>query len=116
MPEVRLSTKCLMKIKDFPFDTQCCEIKFYSWAHTARQMSILQLGNKNFTNITHMSHNTEWFIYHTCASNETIITSEDLYWWVTTYVIYIKRQSTYHIYTIVVPCAGKLFHNYLDLK
>ncbi len=79
--------------------------RFYSWAHTARQMSILQYQNKNVTNITHISQSTEWVIYHTCASNETIITSEDLYWWVTNYVIYIKRQSIYHIYQIVLPCG-----------
>ncbi len=94
-----------MKIKDFPFDTQCCEILFYSWAHTARQMKILQYDNKNFTNVTHISHNTEWTIYHTCASNKTIVTSENLFWWVTNHVIYIKRQSIYHIYTIVLPCG-----------
>jgi hypothetical protein len=27
VPEVRLSTKCSMKIRNFPFDTQCCEIR-----------------------------------------------------------------------------------------
>ena len=107
VPEVRLHTKCFINIKDFPFDTQCCEISFYSWAHTSRQMSILQFGNKNFTNVTHISHNTEWIIYHTCATNKTIMTSEHLHWWVTRYVINIKRQSAYHINTIVLPCGGK---------
>ena len=102
----RLHTQCFMVIKDFPFDTQCCEVNFYSWAHTARQMSIKQFENKNVTNITHLNHNTEWNIYHTCAVNRTITTSENLNWWVTSYVIHIKRQSMYHIYTIVLPCAG----------
>lgn len=46
-------------MKDFPFDTQCCEVNFYSWAHTARQMKIQQFGNKNVTNTTHLSTNTE---------------------------------------------------------
>lgn len=80
MPEIRLHTKCLIKVKhqhemiiiiiifklnylievkDFPFDTQCCEVNFYSWAHTARQMMIQQFGNKNVTNTTHLSSNTE---------------------------------------------------------
>lgn len=49
----------LIEVKDFPFDTQCCEVNFYSWAHTARQMMIQQFGNKNVTNTTHLSSNTE---------------------------------------------------------
>jgi len=52
VPEVRIHTKCIIKVKDFPFDTQCCEINLYSWAHTAEQMVILQYGNKNVTNST----------------------------------------------------------------
>jgi hypothetical protein len=93
----------LTKVVDFPFDTQCCEINFYSWAHTANQMVILQFGNKNVTNITHLAYNTEWLIYDTCALNKTIKTSQDLDWWVTSYVVFIKRESIYHV-------------NYLKLK
>ena len=66
------------KVADFPFDTQCCEINFYSWAHTASQLELLQFQNKNVTNLTHFSHNTEWNIYKTCASNTTIKTNQDL--------------------------------------
>ena len=54
VPEVRLHTKCNIIIKDFPFDTQCCEINFYSWAHTAKQMSIKQVDNKRVTNTTYL--------------------------------------------------------------
>ena len=56
VPEVRLHTKCSIAIKDFPFDTQCCEISFYSWAHSVRQMSIKQFDDKNITNITHLRY------------------------------------------------------------
>jgi hypothetical protein len=105
VPEVRIHTKCIIKVKDFPFDTQCCEINLYSWAHTAEQMVILQYGNKNVTNLTHLAQNTEWFIYNTCAMNSTIRTSSNLKWWVTRYAIKIKRQSIYHFYTLLMPCA-----------
>jgi hypothetical protein len=60
VPEIRIHTKCIIKVADFPFDTQCCEINFYSWAHTVKQMIVKQFENKNFTNITHLSQNTEW--------------------------------------------------------
>ena len=93
VPEVRLYTRCFIKISDFPFDTQCCQISFYSWAHTAKQMKIQQFGNKNVTNTTHLSFNTEWDIYDTCASHRTIETSENLYWWVTNYVIRVNGSS-----------------------
>ena len=53
---MRIHTKCFIKVKDFPFDTQCCEINFYSWANTARQMSIKQVENKRVTNTTHMKY------------------------------------------------------------
>ena len=104
VPEVKVHTKCIIKVKDFPFDTQCCEINLYSWAHTAEQMVILQYGNKNVTNLTHLAQNTEWYIYNTCAVNSTIKIS-DLKWWVTRYAIKIKRQSIYHFYTLIMPCA-----------
>lgn len=117
VPEVRLHTRCLIKVADFPFDTQCCEINFYSWAHTIKQMKIQQYGNKNFTNITHLSYNTEWQVFHTCAMHKIIVTSEELHWWVTTYVIFIKRHTAYHIYTLLMPCFGKfLFDFYLKLN
>jgi len=105
VPEVRLHTKCVIKVKDFPFDTQCCEINFYSWAHTSSQMNILQFKNKNVTNITHLATNTEWIIYDTCAFNKTIITSENLEWSVTSYVLHIKRESIYYFYTLLMPCV-----------
>ena len=57
VPEVKLYTKCSIKIKDFPFDSQCCEINFYSWAHTSRQMTIKQFGNKHVTNLSHLRFN-----------------------------------------------------------
>ena len=56
VPEIRVHSKCNIIIKDFPFDEQCCEINFYSWAHTARQMSIMQVDNKRVTNTTHVKY------------------------------------------------------------
>jgi hypothetical protein len=73
-----MHTKCVIKLTDFPFDTQCCEINFYSWAHTSKQLEVLQFQNKNTTNLTHMSHNTELEIYKTCAVNKTLKTSQNL--------------------------------------
>jgi nicotinic acetylcholine receptor, invertebrate len=104
VPEVRLFTKCSMQIADFPFDKQCCEINFYSWAHTMKQMTILQYENKTVTNITHLSQGTQWLVYDTCAVAKIIETSGGLYWWVTSYVIFIKRHTVYHLYTLVMPC------------
>ena len=46
-------------------------------------------------------------MFDTCALHKIIVTSEELYWWVTSYVIYIKRQSAYHIYNLIMPCFGK---------
>jgi hypothetical protein len=106
VPEVKLYTRCIIKISDFPFDVQCCQVNLYSWAHIAKQMKINQFGKMNVTNITHLSYNTEFQIYDTCASDKIIETSENLYWWVTSYVIYIERQSIYHVYTLVLPCIG----------
>jgi hypothetical protein len=108
VPEVKLHTKCVIKVKDFPFDTQCCEINFYSWAHTSSQLELFLFENKNVTNLTHLAYNTEWFIYHTCALNTTLKTSQNLEWWVTSYVIYIKRESIYHFYTLLMPCGSKI--------
>ena len=70
VPEVRIHTKCTINVADFPFDKQCCEINFYSWAHTIKQMTISQFGNKTTTNITHLASHSEWEVYRTCALNK----------------------------------------------
>lgn len=114
VPEIRLYTRCQIKVSDFPFDAQCCEINFYSWAHTIKQMQISQFDNKNVTNVTHLSYNTEWQVYHTCAKNKIIVTNADLHWWVTSYIIYIKRHTAYHIYTLIMPCFGNFFKNFIE--
>jgi len=68
-------------------------------------MILLQYGNKRVTNLTHLSQNTEWIIYNTCALNKTIETNAALKWWVTRYAIQIKRASIYHFYTLLMPCG-----------
>jgi hypothetical protein len=68
-------------------------------------MIILLYENINVTNLTHLAYNTEWLIYNTCAINKTITTSENLNWWVNKFVLHIKRESIYHIYTLLMPCA-----------
>ena len=74
-----------------------CEISFYSWAHTIKQMKVQLYGNKNVTNTTHLSSNSEWLVYNTTAYSKIIETSEELLWWVNTYVLRIKRHTTYHV-------------------
>ena len=56
-------------------------------------------------NIFFYSTNTEWRIYHTYASNHTEMTGENLEWWIVSYTVYIKRNSLYHIYTLLMPCC-----------
>jgi hypothetical protein len=75
-------------------------------------MTINQYGNKTITNITHLNQNTEWQVYQTCALHKVIETNEGLFWWVTSYVIYIERHTVYHIYNLLLPCIGK----YIDFK
>ncbi len=105
VPEVNIVTKCFIKIKDFPFDTQCCEINLYSWSHSAEQMMLLQYENKNVTNLTHLAHNSEWFIYNTCAINKTIECGEKQIFWITRYAIQIKRESIFYFYFVLMPCG-----------
>ena len=74
-----------------------------AWAHTSKQMKLLQFENKNTTNITHLNQKTEWSVFHTCALNKTILTSAHLEWWTTSYVIFIKRRNYYHMFNLIVP-------------
>jgi nicotinic acetylcholine receptor len=98
-------SKSLHKIRHFPFDTQCCEVNFYSWAHTISQMEIMQFKNKNTANLTHLQPNEEWTIVKTCAINKTITKRNT--WWMTSYVYHMKRSSGFYVYTIFMPCFGK---------
>ena len=64
VPEVRIHTKCNIIVKDFPFDSQRCEINFYSWAHTAKQMTIKQVDNKRTTNTTYLRFISSLVLIH----------------------------------------------------
>ncbi len=68
-------------------------------------MKIQQYGDKNVTNLTHLAYNTEWLISNTCAINKTINTGVDLEWWVTSYIVEIRRESIYYFYTLIMPCG-----------
>jgi hypothetical protein len=94
------------KVIDFPFDTQCCEINFYSWAHASSQMTLKQFNNKNKTNLTHLVSSTEWHIYDTCATDKLEKVTENDYWWVTMYAIRIRRETIYHVHNLLMPCCG----------
>lgn len=72
-------------------------------------MVIQQYKNSNKVNITHLTHNSEWYITNTCALNTTITTSKDLDWWVVKHVVHMKRESIYFFYILVMPCTGKIF-------
>ncbi len=67
-------------------------------------MNLKQFGNKNITNITHLANNTQWKVYHTCAVNKIITTSDGLDWWVNSYVIYMQRETAYYTYNLLLPC------------
>ncbi len=77
----------------------------YSWSHSAEQMMLLQYENKNVTNLTHLAHNSEWFIYNTCAINKTIECGEKQIFWITRYAIQIKRESIFYFYFVLMPCG-----------
>lgn len=105
----------LKKVKDFPFDTQCCEINFYSWAHSSAQLKVEQFENKSQINLTHLIDSTEWHIFDTCATTVLQKITDELDWWTTKYILHIERQSIYHFYTLLMPCGGKYF-NYLTIS
>jgi hypothetical protein len=101
VPEVRIHTKCVIKVSDFPFDTQCCEINFYSWAHTTKQMIVKQFGNKNYTNITHLSQNTEWQVTEANISNTSF--------WI--YLDLIKKKNIFACLDFSYMCFEQNYDN-----
>ena len=76
-------------------------------------MKIQQYGNKNVTNITHLSSNSEWLVYHTSALSKIIETSEELLWWVNSYIIRIKRHTTYHVNISIAIIISFFCSNFL---
>lgn len=107
---------------------QCCALKVYSWSHSTKQLKLRQYSSFNKSNITHLrylymtltskfacflsvenlkefffSPYSDWQVFETCASNEEITTSADLNWSVNSYVIHIKRNTTYYFYNLLLP-------------
>ncbi len=52
----------------------------------------------------HLANNTQWKVYHTCATNKIIRTSDDLDWWVNSYIVFMERETTYYMYNLILPC------------
>jgi hypothetical protein len=56
--------------------------------------------------LSHLNSNSEWIVYKSTALSKQIVTSEDLFWWVTSYILEIKRVGTYHVFNLIMPTLG----------
>ena len=93
---------CPIDVRNFPFDTQICTLKFGSWAYHGRQLDI-QLRDKT-GDLAQMKSNVEWlvpkvpakrhvFYYNCCPEPYPDIT----------FYIYMERKPAYYVINIILP-------------
>lgn len=99
-----ISSICKMDIRDFPFDSQQCKLKFGSWAYTGSEVNLsLQ---RNSADLAMFTENGEWEVvampgkrndvkYSCCPQSYIDIT----------YTLKIKRRVLFYLNNLIIPCV-----------
>ena len=98
-----ISSICKINIKNFPFDSQECNLKFGSWAYTGAEVD-LRL-KKAQADLAAFTANGEWELIslpgkrnekrYTCCPEPYI----DI-----TYTIHLKRRVLFYVNNLIIPC------------
>ncbi|XP_074649950.1 neuronal acetylcholine receptor subunit alpha-10-like [Tubulanus polymorphus] len=102
-PPVRLRSSCKVDITYFPFDLQCCHMKFGSWTYDKSQVDLV--NSSSFIEMDSYITNGEWrYVDSTIIRNEVVYPiGHEIYPDVTVHVR-INRRILYYVINIILPC------------
>lgn len=101
-PATYIST-CQMNVREFPFDTQKCKLKFGSWVFDAKKI-VLSSDNSPFITEKYLN-SSEWDIISMSSKLNTVHYDccphpyLDL-----TFTFVMRRRSLYYVFNIIAPC------------
>lgn len=97
-----VESECVVNVKYFPYDTQCCKLKYGSWAHNGLEIDFWP--RNSYGDLGQIVENTEWEIigfsanrhvaYYTCCTEPY----PDV-----TFSLKIKRKPLFYIVNIIIP-------------
>ena len=94
-------------MRNFPFDIQTCTFKFGSWTYDQHKVDLMLFEERKAIDLREYVPSSEWDILSTNANR-----SVRQYQFFDTdpypellFQLSIKRQSTFYIYLLVLPCV-----------
>lgn len=97
------SSTCKINVKNFPFDSQTCKMKFGSWAFDATKLNLTQHDapfltaqyvNSSTWDIVTIDAKFNSIIYRCCANPFLDIT----------FTFVFKRRPLYYVFNVIAPC------------
>ena len=105
MPPAIYKSTCSIDITYFPFDIQCCRMKFGSWTYDGFQLDIVFLNNASVDIDDYIASN-EWnLIAYPAERHLKEYQGLDAPYPDLTFYIYLQRVPMFHKYILVLPCV-----------
>ncbi|XP_035827686.1 neuronal acetylcholine receptor subunit alpha-9-I [Aplysia californica] len=103
---VRLQSSCVVKITYFPFDYQFCMLRFGSWIYSQRLVDFAVQPDMISVDTSSYINNSQWELLHMkmdkSLTNRSHASTAHPH---LTVVIYLKRNTFYYLFNIIVPCV-----------
>ncbi|CAJ0582775.1 unnamed protein product, partial [Mesorhabditis spiculigera] len=96
------TTRCLLTLSSFPFDSQECEIRFGSWVYTLDEI-LLVAQDYVLEPGAEYKGNSEWTVENITAYNYVDHSDSGNDYGELHYTIKLKRKSNYYIYVLFLP-------------
>nr|KAG5685446.1 hypothetical protein BaRGS_032913 [Batillaria attramentaria] len=102
-PGIVTETSCAVNIGKYPFDTQICDIRYLTWMHTNRTLTVEP--EFDVINLEAQLPNGEWDITETEARYYSYPSTYRLGWKHTgvTFVVHLRRKRTFYILNTIIP-------------
>ncbi|XP_070198022.1 neuronal acetylcholine receptor subunit beta-2-like [Littorina saxatilis] len=102
-PGIVTETSCAVNIGKYPFDTQTCDIRYLTWMHTNRTLTVAP--EFDVINLDAQLPNGEWDITFTEARPYSYPSTYRLGWehTGTTFKVHLRRKRTFYILNTIIP-------------
>lgn len=99
-----IESSCKIRVDNYPFDKQNCELKFGSWTYDAAGIALILESPS--ADLTEYSPSVEWELLGVPGLFNSIVYTccPDPYHDVT-YRVQIKRRALYYAMYLIIPCA-----------
>lgn len=99
-----IESSCKIRVDNYPFDKQNCELKFGSWTYDAAGIALILESPS--ADLTEYSQSVEWELLGVPGQFHSIVYTccPDPYHDVT-YRVQIKRRALYYAMYLIIPCA-----------